>query len=73
MLRCFSIYFTITGVKKIFVILRTSLFRGLLYQGSTVIKDSSPSPGALLIERPADIEEGEVFLRINLYNCTGFE
>ena len=35
-LRFFSIYFTITGLRKSFVISRTWLFRGSLYQGSTV-------------------------------------
>ena len=35
--RFFSIYFTITGVNKSFVITRTSLHRGSLHRGSTVI------------------------------------
>ena len=35
--RFFFTYFTITGVKKIVLILRVSLHRGSLYQGSTVL------------------------------------
>ena len=33
-----SIYFTITGVKKWFVLPRTSLYRGLLYRGLRYIE-----------------------------------
>ena len=37
MSRFFFIYFTIAGInKKLFVIPRTSLYRGSLYRGSTV-------------------------------------
>ena len=35
-----SIYFNITGVKKSFVIPRTSLYRGSLYRSSTVLRST---------------------------------
>ena len=49
MSRFFFIYFTITGInKKLFIIPRTLLFRGLLYRGSTVYDLFFNKPNAAL-------------------------
>ena len=54
-----STCFTITGVKKTFVIPRTSVYKGSLYQGSTV---TIFSPSYLnFLEQPVKIQQNKLY------------